>query len=108
MKTFPVRQGDILSSPDFVQNVVLAANTGQAFDTPAGARVVVFAMDSDFWVRYGSTNAAIPTSSSTVGSSTWAAELNPTARDIGSTVNTTGISIISASAAKGSLAWFKP
>lgn len=107
MKVFPVRQGDILSSPDFVTNVVLSSGVGQAFDVPTGARVCVFAFNQDFWARYGSTNAAAPSSSSTVGSSTLASELNPTARDIGSTVNTTGISVYSDSAAKGSIAWYK-
>lgn len=97
----------ILAVPDFVQNVVLAANTGQAFDTPTGMAYVVFSFNADFWAKYGSTSAAIPTSSSTIGSSALSSELNPTARNIQSTATTSGISLIADSACKGSMAWFK-
>ena len=100
-----IAAGQILGFPDFVQAVVLVANTGQAFDTPAGMGSVLFSMNADFYARYGSTAAAVPTTSSTAATGS---ELNPTARNIGSSLTTTGISLISESAAKGSLAWFKP
>lgn len=95
----------ILARPDSVQAVVLAANTGQAFDVPTGMAFVAFSMDQDFWVRYGSTAASVPTTSST--SLTTNAELNPTVRNIQSTATTSGISLISATACSGSMAWYK-
>lgn len=108
MKPMTVDAGNILRTPDFVTNVVLAAGTGQAFDIPAGARYACFAFDSDFWCKFGSTGAAIATSSSTVGSSALSSELNPTVRDIGSSGATTGLSLVSAAAAKGSISWYGP
>lgn len=95
----------ILVRPDSVQAVVLAAGTGQAFDVPTGMAYVAFSMDQDFWVRYGSTAAAVPSTSST--SLTTNAELNPTVRNIQSTATTSGISIVSAFACNGSLNWYK-
>jgi hypothetical protein len=95
---------EIVSSPDVVQQAVLAAGTGQAFDVPTGGAYCLFSSNVDLWVRYGSTAASIPTTSST-GSST-NAELNPTARNIGSTLGCTGISIISASSGYATMAWY--
>lgn len=95
----------ILVRPDSVQAVVLAASTGQAFDVPAGMAYVAFSFDQDFWVRYGSTAAAVPSTSST--SLTTNAELNPTFRNVQSTATTSGISLISEFACKGSLNWYK-
>lgn len=101
-----LRVQDVIAAPDFVQAVVLAANTGQAFDTPAGMGKVLFSMTGDFWVKYGSTAALVPSTSTTGGSSS--PELNPTMRDIVSTAACTGISIIAAAVQSGSLAWYKP
>ena len=101
-----VETRSILSSPDFVQSVALSSGVGQAFDTPAGMSYVLFSMDTNFWVRYGSTAASVPTTSSTAGTTN--AELNPTARNIGSTQACTGISIVSSAACVGSLSWYKP
>jgi len=95
----------ILTRPDFTQAVVLAAGTGQAFDVPTGMAFVAFSMDTDFWVRYGSTAAAVPSSSTTSGTTN--AELNPTTRFVGSTATTSGISIVSAYACNGSMSWYK-
>lgn len=97
---------DIISSPDYVQQAVLASSIGAAFDTPTGAGFVVFGSNGDFMARYGSTAASIPTTNST-GSST-NAEMNPTARNVGSTLSCTGISLIAASACIVTLSWFKP
>lgn len=96
----------ILAAPDFVQGVVLAANTAQAFDTPTGMGYVAFSFDQDFWVKYGSTAAAIPSTSTTAGTSS--PELNPTIRNLASTASCSGISIVSAFGCNGSLAWYKP
>jgi hypothetical protein len=95
---------DILASPDTVQQAVFVAGTGQAFDVPAGGHYVVFSGSVDFWVRYGSTAASIPTTSST-GSST-NAELNPSSRNIGSTLSCTGLSVVSASTGYLTMAWY--
>lgn len=97
---------EILTPSDYVQAVILSSGVGQAFDVPAGAGLVAFAFDNAFWVKYGSTAAAVPSTSSTLGSST--PELNPTVRNLSSTQACTGISIISDYATKGSLSWFKP
>lgn len=95
---------DILAIPDYVQQAVLVANTGQAFDVPTGANYVVFGANTDFFARYGSTAASVPTTSST-GSST-NAEMNPTARNVGSTLTTTGLSLVAASAGIVTMSWF--
>jgi hypothetical protein len=100
-----IHAGNILPAPDFTQSVVLASSVGAAFDVPTGMGYVVFSVNQDFWVRYGSTAAAIPTAASTAPTNS---ELNPTARNVKSTAATTGISIISAVAAIGSLNWYKP
>jgi hypothetical protein len=105
MKTLGTRNSaEVISQPDFVQSVVLSSGVGQAFDTPTGAGYVVFSMNADFWVRYGSTAASAPTTSSTSGSTN--AEFNPNIRNITSTLACTGISLVSETAAKGSLAWY--
>lgn len=96
----------ILQFPDFTQSVVLSSGVGQAFDVPAGMGYVGFSMNADFWVKYGSTAAAVPSTSSTSGTTN--SELNPTYRNIGSTAATTGISIAADAATKGSLNWYKP
>lgn len=107
MKAMGINNTDeIMQAPDFVQAVVLASSVGQSFDTPAGAGFVVFSFSDNYWVRYGSTTAGLPSSSSTAGSST--SELNPTARNIGSTASCTGISISSPNAQVGSISWWKP
>ena len=95
---------DILGAPDFTQSVVLSSGTAQAFDTPTGMAYVGFSMNYDFWTKYGSTGAVVPTTSSTASSGS---ELNPTYRNIGGTQTCTGISIVSDFAAKGSLNWYR-
>lgn len=95
---------DVIVSPDYVQQAVLVANTGQAFDVPTGGSYVVFGSNADFMVRWGSTAASIPTTSST-GSST-NAEMNPTARNVGSTASTTGFSIIAATVGIVTMSWY--
>lgn len=107
MKTPGIKNSnEILNPSDYVQAVVLSSGVTQAFDVPTGAGFVAFAFDNDVWVKYGSTGATVPTSSSTLGSST--PELNPTVRNLSSTLGCTGISIVSDYACKGSLSWFKP
>jgi hypothetical protein len=96
---------EIIRAPDFVQPVVLASGVGQAFDTPAGMGFVSFAMNTDIFVRYGSTAAAAPSTSST-GSS--GSEFNPGIRNISSAQACTGISLIAETSGKGSLQWYKP
>ena len=80
---------------DAIMSIVLAAATGQAFDMPAGSGYVNFAGNVDYWVRFGSTAAAIPGASSTAASSA-AAVFKPTIRNFGSTASCTGFSIIAA------------
>ena len=98
----------ILTFPDYTQPVVLStgSSNAQAFDVPTGMRFAGFSMDHDFWVKYGSTAVAIPSTSSTAGSSS--PELNPTYRDLQSSAACTGISIASEYATKGSINWYRP
>jgi len=96
----------ILTYPDYTQAVVLSSGVAQAFDVPTGMGYCGFSISSDFWVKYGSTGALVPSTSTTLGSST--PELNPTYRNIGSTLSCTGISLVSDYAAKGSINWYKP
>lgn len=96
---------EVVPFSDTVQQAVLVAATGQAFDTPTGAGFVVFSSNVDFFVRYGSTAASVPSTSSTGSSTT--SEMNPTARNVGSTLGCTGISLIAASAGIVTMAWYR-
>lgn len=101
-----IRTEAVLGKPDFTQGVVLAAATPQAIDTPAGMGFANFSFNTDIWVNYGSTVVNIPTSTTTAGTTT--GEFNPTMRNITSTAQTTGISLVSATTGSGSISWFKP
>ena len=104
MKTPGTRNtAEILSTPDFVQSVVLTSGTAAAFDTPSGAGYLSISGNADYWVRYGSTAAAAP-STTTTGSS--GSELNPAIRNVGSTLACTGISIYSDFPFKGAISWY--
>lgn len=92
---------DILRYPNRVATAVLVANTGQAFDIPTGAGIVSFGANVDFYVQYGSTAAAVPTTSSTATSTN--SELNPTARSVS---GTTGFSIVGPSAGVVTMSFF--
>ena len=94
---------DVLAAPNFINVAVLAAGTGQAFDTPSGASIVTFGASIDFYVKYGSTSAAVPTTSMSTGNAN--GELNPTVRNVRSS---TGLSLISASAGNVTMSWFVP
>lgn len=102
-----VAPGVILADPDCVTLVALGtgSSNAQAFDVPAGKNIANFSFNGDVWVSYGTTAAAIPSTSSTANT-TSNAELNPTIRNIGSTVVCTGVSLASEVAAKGSIAWY--
>lgn len=89
---------------DTIQQAVFVANTAQAFDVPPGGCMVAFASDVNFWVRYGSTGASIPTTSSTGGSTN--AELNPLQRNVVSTASCTGYSVISPSSGYFTASWY--
>lgn len=94
---------EILRAPNYVNVAVLSSGVGQAFDIPAGVQYVYFGANIDFYVKYGSTAAALPSSSLVDGS---AAECNPTSRNIGSTNATTGLSVIAAAPGNVTMSWF--
>lgn len=96
---------EIIATPALVQSAALTANTPQTFDAPTGARFAVFASNVDFVASYGSTGAALPTTTSTASSSAQS-ELNPTARNIGSTFACTGITINAATSGYFSVSWY--
>jgi hypothetical protein len=92
-----------------VDSFLLTANTAKTITVPtftnsdAGqtpAKNCVINADSDFWVNWGTT-ATIPAGDTTDGTGS---ELNPTARTLS---GVTSFSIISASAAKVSIAWYR-
>jgi len=98
---------DILRAPNYVNTAVLSSGVGQAFDVPAGCQFVFFGANCDFHVKYGSTAAALPTSSLSTGSGN---EINPTARNIGSSNATTGLSVITGTTGGGfvTMSWYTP
>lgn len=106
MRGSAVRTDSILGAPDYTQSVVLSSGVAQALDTPAGSGYVNFSFNADVWVKYGSTGALVATTTTTLGSSS--SELNPTMRNISSTLSCTGISLVSDFACKGSISWYKP
>lgn len=88
-------QGRVPARPDFVTSCLLTT-TAQAFDVPAGGRFVSFAGTTNFAVTWGTTSAIFPAATSTAG--TTGAEINPLTRDVGSTLSTTGFSMVGAAA----------
>ena len=76
MEAFALRQSNWINAR------VLAANTAETFQAPAGARFVLFSADGDFYCKIApaSTAAAIPAADVTDGT---APELNPAMRYIG-------------------------
>lgn len=111
MKTLGIRNSaeiPTFGSTDAIGTMVAAAGTAQAFDTPSGAGFVSFASNGiDFYVAFGSTNAAVPTTSSTPGTTANRSIPNPDVRNIGSTASCTGISIVSPSTGVIVMEWFK-
>jgi hypothetical protein len=94
-------------STDAIGTMVAVAGTAQAFDTPSGAGYVSFSANSiDFYVAFGSTNASVPTVSSTPGTTANRSIPNPDVRNIGSTLTCTGISIVSPSTGIIVMEWF--
>lgn len=110
MKTLGVlHQTDIptFGSTDAIGTMVSVAGTAQAFDTPTGAGFVSFSSNNiDFYVAFGSTNAAVPTTSSTPGTTANRSVPNPDVRNIGSATVCTGISIVSPSTGIIVMEWF--
>lgn len=99
---------EVVANSDFIQQAALVAATGQAFDVPTGGGQVAFSatIGVDLWVRFGSTAAAIPTTSTTGGSTTNNTILNPTIRNITSTLACTGYSVISATTGIAVMEWW--
>jgi hypothetical protein len=96
--------------PDYVEDVVLAADTLARIAIPTGAGYVVFAFDGDFRAKLGviGTGLTLPAASSTDGSGS---ELNPAARRIPTklgdgTTTPTHICLRAPAAQKGSLSFF--
>jgi hypothetical protein len=96
---------DVIRAPNFICSAVLASSVGQAFDTPTGCAFVNFspAQGVDYYVLFGSTAAAVPSVSLTTGNGS---ELNPTLRNVGSTLATTGLSIISPQTGVVTMSWY--
>lgn len=90
------RPANILLWPDYVNSVALTT-VGQAFDIPDGAGFVEFRSTAAFTAKFGSTGAAIATTSSTAGNAGIVFPAGePALYALGSTSDTTGFSILAA------------
>lgn len=96
--------------PDYVEDVVLAADTLARVPIPAGARFVNLSFDGDVRAKLGvaTTALALPTATSSDGSGS---ELNPAARRIppklgDGTTSPTHLCLRAPAACKGSLAFY--
>ena len=87
------------SAPFYIDARDLAANTNETHTVPAGADVVIFSADGDFYAKPNSA-AAVP-SDVTDGT---ASELNPSHWDVG---NVTTIGLIASAARKVTLSFYK-
>lgn len=98
------------SFPDYVEDVVLAADALVRVPIPFGAGFVVFSFDADFRAKIGVVATALTLPAATTADGT-GAELNPAARKIpaflgdGVTVPTR-ICLRSPAACKGSLSFY--
>jgi hypothetical protein len=112
-ETFPLSSSRLSMAPtwaDYVEDVVLPADTLLRVPIPAGAQFVLFAMDGDFRAKPGTSSSSfsLPAATTTDGSGS---ELNPAARRIpatlpdGTTV-TTHLILRAPFACKGSLAFY--
>lgn len=93
-QTFAVPRG-------YINSYLLTASTAKTITIPTGARYAVFAATSDIWVRIGTGTAAIPAGDTVDGTGS---ELNPVCRWV---ENETQMSVISAFAAKISIAYYE-
>lgn len=93
----------VVTGETYVDNFVLAADTTENFTVPTGANIVFISWETgkDLWVTFSGTNATVPAADVTDGTG---AHLQPGARRVyaGQT-----ISLISSSAVKGSLSYYK-
>ncbi len=97
-------RGSIIARSDFITSIALSTAV-VAFDTPAGARDAIFGATGNFAISYGTTSAVFPAATSTAGST--GSEINPLARDFGSTANTTGGSVVGTTAGGFlTIAWY--
>lgn len=96
--------------PDYVEDIVLAADTLQRVPIPPNAKIAVFSFDGEFRAKLGvlATALPLPAASSSDGSGS---ELSPAARTIpaklgdGTTVPT-HICLRAAAACKGSISFY--
>lgn len=95
-----------VSFPDYIEDVVLAADTLVRVPVPANARYAVFSFSGDFRAKIGivSTGLTLPSSTSTDGTGS---ELNPAARYIPSGTTSTHICLRSPLAQTGSIAFYE-
>ena len=84
----------------YINTYELTADTNKTITVPTGAKFAIFCSNADIWVRIGGT-AAIPSGDTTDGTGS---ELNPSIRYLDTA---TTIGIISASAAKVSIMFYK-
>lgn len=91
------------SFPDYVEDVILAADTLVRVAIPTGARIVSFSFDGDFRARAGivTDSFTLPAATTSNGSGS---ELNPAARTI--PAGATHIILRAAAAQKGSLSFY--
>lgn len=112
-ETFPLSSSRLSMAPtfaDYVEDVVLAADTLLRVPVPAGAQFVLFSLDGDFRAKIGTATAVftLPAAASTDGSGS---ELNPASRRIPATLAdgttaATHLLLRAPRACKGSLSFY--
>ena len=96
--------------PDYIEDVVLAADTLVRIPLPAGARFVTFAFDGDMRAKLGTSTTTLSLPASTTGDGS-GSELNPAARRVPAkladgTTGPTHLCLRAPAACKGSLAFY--
>lgn len=89
--------------PTYVDVAQITAANAVQIDTPPGARHVMLEGTDTFYATFGSTDAAVPGATVTGGN---ASELGPTTRNIGSTSQTTGLTLAAGNSCTVTLAWY--
>lgn len=110
-ESFPDNSGRLQFAPpfpDYVEDVVLAADTLTRLAIPAGARFAVFAFDADVRIKAGASDVSIllPVATSAGGGGT---ELSPGARRLtlpGGAGTYTHIAFRAATACSGSVSFY--
>lgn len=96
-----VSDGDLVPFSDYVDNVVLTANTAETVTVPDNAKFALFSATANFWVNANGETAAVPATDTNDGSG---CELNPLGRAVSAGDE---LSIVSAETCLISISYYK-